>query len=204
MRSDLREGSAICHDEWHGRSDPARNDRVAEQVMCEVEQAVENHDGQRHFKWHSQQFRHQWNGREVDRTHQKALTVIRPLEFIMNERQTDFERSGRPIWLLLTIDAFSAQDFYSERTKQSSGRTAIRRALPGCSLNYMFGSECFAIKRQRVSFRHINRVVTQKTCLKHCITGKRFEAFFGDVDVTQAAWCARAVHQVFHIINESC
>jgi hypothetical protein len=29
----------------------------------------------------------------------------------MNERQTDFERSGRPIWLLLTIDAFSAQDF---------------------------------------------------------------------------------------------
>lgn len=104
-------GRAIRHNERYGRGDPTRNDRVAEQVMGEVEQAVENDDGQRHFKWHSEQFGHQWNGREVDCTHQKALTIIRPLEFIVNERQTDFERSGRPIWLLLTVDAFSAQGF---------------------------------------------------------------------------------------------
>jgi len=38
------EGGAICHDEWHGRGDPARDDGVAEQMMGEVEQAVENHD----------------------------------------------------------------------------------------------------------------------------------------------------------------
>ncbi|MOA18353.1 hypothetical protein D3C78_1386650 [compost metagenome] len=89
--------STVSHQQWYRRGDPARYGRVTEQMVHEVKQAVEHHDGKRDLKWHAEQFGHQRNGGQIHGTHQQALEVVRDFYLVVNKRQPNFERTQRDV-----------------------------------------------------------------------------------------------------------
>ncbi len=93
----LRKLAAVGHQQRNRRGDPARYDRVSQQVMGQVQKTVEHDHGQCHLERHAEKFRHQRNRRQVDRTHEQALHVVGDLEAVMNKRQTHLEWPHRPV-----------------------------------------------------------------------------------------------------------
>lgn len=72
----LGKGFDVKDQKRDSRGDPARYDRVAEQMVEQIHQVVEDDHGEGHLEGHAERLGHQRDGTQINHAHEKALREV--------------------------------------------------------------------------------------------------------------------------------